>query len=365
MATRKEKDNHIYRRGRYYHGRVKKDGWWQTRSLGTDDIKIARAKYAKLVVQSLKEGPLDEKPAKPFEPLLDVLKAHIRATAADKDKKATAAQRQRNCLAHLERLLGNPRLNTLTREQLEAYIQTRLGEGAEGGTVRKEVAFLKAALTRAVDVGKRVPPTLARGVKAPKDRKRNRLLTKQEIARLREELGKATILDHFVVSLYMGFRKGELRQIRMEDVDFQAGTITIPETKNGDGKTVTMHRVVKEIMFRRRSDDPSHQPFHSPANLIRPFKRAARRARVQNVRWHDLRRAMASHMLMNGTDIATVQKQGGWKRPTTLLEVYAQVTSEHVKAQVERLDFEGGNGAGTDTTHPEALEPCDAEISGL
>ncbi len=357
----KETDRNIYKNGRYYHGRVKVDGWWKARSLGTDDIRMARKAYARLLAKALEGKPIDDTPEKAFDPLLDILRDYIAYVRRVKDEKAV--DRYRNALVHIERHLGNPRVNTLTREGIEGYIVARLGDAAKPGTVQKEVLFLKVALNRAMMNDKGVLPKLTKGHKVPGgDKSRDRLLSKAEIDRLRKELEKGTILDHFLVALYTGMRKGELREMQMRDVDFQVGTISVLKTKNNDPKTVTMHRVVKEIMFRRRSDDPHHRPFHSPVNLNRPFNRAVKRAGLHDVRWHDLRRAMASHMLMAGSDISTVMKQGGWKTPSVLLKVYAQVTSEHIKQQVGRLDFEGeteaANEAGRNLSDNSVLEPC-------
>ena len=344
----KDKDSNIYRNGKYYHVAVVADGVRYKRTSRSASIKDARALLARLTARANAGLPLDDKPAKPFDPLLDVLKAHIRRTEADKNKKVTAVERQRVSLAHIQKHLGNPRVDTLGRDKIEGYIKARFREGATGGTVQKEVGFLKAALNRALRDGKAIPPMLTQRHEVPgAHKKRNRLLTKAEIGRLREELAKGAILDHFLVALYTGLRKGELRGLEMRQVDFQAGTMNIPDTKTGNPKVVTMHRVVKEIMFQRRSDDPLAKPFHAPVNLLRTFKEAAARAGVYNVCWHDLRRAMASYMFMSGADLSTVMKQGGWKTSAVLLEVYAQVTTEHVKQQVGLLDFEGEPEAGT------------------
>lgn len=53
---------------------------------------------------------------------------------------------------------------------------------------------------------------------------------------------------------------------------------------------------------------------------------------------HTLRHAYASHLVMAGVDLPTVQKLLGHANITTTM-IYAHVAQDHVKAQVEKLRY--------------------------
>ncbi len=354
----RQTDRNIYKQGRYYHVTVTANGWRHKRSTRSTSIKDARVLLTKLTARANAGLPLDDEPEKAFEPLLDILRGFIGHTHYRKG--AEAANRYRNAFVHIERRLGNPRVNTLTKEQIDRYITARLGEAA-APSVQKEMTLLAAAFSWA---GKRVPGTPLKGCKVEGgDYARQRLLRQWEIDRLLQECAKSTILDHFLVALYTGMRKGELRRMAMRDIDFQTGSINIPKTKTGNPRVIHMHQAVKEILYRRRSDNQAHRPFHSPVNLNRPFNRAVKRAGLHDVRWHDLRRAMASYMFMTGSDLLSVMTQGGWKTASVVTRIYGQVTPEHVREQVGRLDF--GDRTGTSIEQIPTPERREIEVADL
>ena len=75
------------------------------------------------------------------------------------------------------------------------------------------------------------------------------------------------------------------------------------------------------------------------------LKGTARRAGLKGVCIHSLRHTFASHLVMAGVDLATVQKLMGYRDIKTTLR-YAHLAPDHLKSAVTRLDF-GTNLAQT------------------
>ena len=74
-----------------------------------------------------------------------------------------------------------------------------------------------------------------------------------------------------------------------------------------------------------------------PDNFIsRVFKPALHAASITDFRWHDLRHTFASRLVMDGTDLRTVQELMGHKTIAMTMK-YAHLSSGHKMDAVQRL----------------------------
>ena len=69
------------------------------------------------------------------------------------------------------------------------------------------------------------------------------------------------------------------------------------------------------------------------------WKRAMRRAEVENFRFHDLRHTWASWHVMAGTGLQELMELGGWKSYEMVLR-YAHLAPEHLSAAAARIERE-------------------------
>ncbi len=79
---------------------------------------------------------------------------------------------------------------------------------------------------------------------------------------------------------------------------------------------------------------PSGKPF-SKTNYH--FSRAVKLAGIPHVRFHDLRHTFASHLVMRGVDLRTVQELLGHKDLRMTIK-YAHLAPDHMRKAVEVLD---------------------------
>jgi len=138
-------------------------------------------------------------------------------------------------------------------------------------------------------------------------------------------------------------RRGELRALRWDAVDFSTGTIHLKRDKAGEGRWVTLSSVAREALLSVKREQKIMSPyvFCSPQgkflhNWEREWRPALQAAHVPNFRFHDCRHTFASRLAMTGVDLYTVQRAGGWKTQA-MVERYAHLSPDHVRAAVERL----------------------------
>lgn len=129
-----------------------------------------------------------------------------------------------------------------------------------------------------------------------------------------------------------GLRLRECLMLRVKDVDFSYHQILVRESKGGKNRSVDPETGV----IRRHHICPD--------TLHRTVKRAAREAGIYiPVSSHTLRHSFATHLLMGGCDIRTVQELLGHKEVSTTM-VYTHVMNKGGRGVKSPLDSGGGTG---------------------
>lgn len=240
------------------------------------------------------------------------------------------------------------RLRGITPQLIENYKKFRHEGGTKASTIDTELNTIKAALNRAVALGY-LPRNPCREVKRLKSpRKQVRFLSKEEIKKLLEP-GNGRMVPMVEVLLYTGLRRDELTHLTWHDVDLQRRIVAI-QAKDGwhpkdyEVRHIPMasrlHELLKELprngsdwIFANRDGKA-----HDGHILSRDFRKLAKLCGIKGASLHTLRHTFASHLVMNGTDIYTVQKLLGHSSIKTT-EIYAHLAPDFLKAAVERLSF--------------------------
>jgi integrase len=130
-----------------------------------------------------------------------------------------------------------------------------------------------------------------------------------------------------------------------ENIDFGNGIITIPQSKSGEVRYVSMNdrvvEILREMPNRFRSayvftSTNGQTPMNSRNFIQRIFLPHVRQAEIPNFRWHDLRHTFASRLVMEGTDLRTVQELMGHKTIAMTMK-YAHLSQGHKRDAVQRL----------------------------
>lgn len=166
------------------------------------------------------------------------------------------------------------------------------------------------------------------------------------------------LADMALFAFRCGWRRGELLGLTWEMVDRQGGEIRIPDSKNGEGRTLPLDGALVELIDRRWTAREYATPsgsalsvyvFHrrgKPINKTtfgKQWRKACKAAGVPGRLFHDLRRSAARNMVRGGAPQSVAMRVGGWK--TT-----AVFTRYDISDNRDKLDALEKAGAYADKT---------------
>ena len=94
----------------------------------------------------------------------------------------------------------------------------------------------------------------------------------------------------------------------------------------------------------------------SSKNFRKKFESTVQKAGVQDLRFHDLRHTFASHLVMNGVDIKTVQELLGHGTLTVTMR-YSHLAPDHRLRAIKTLDSALQTDTKTDTVENPKSNP--------
>lgn len=260
-------------------------------------------------------------------------------------------------LKHLPAKFAGQRIDKLTLRDFDRLYVALERQGVSPHQLHKLHTTVSSALSTAVRWGW-LTTHPAKGASLPQlpDRKATAPTAEQIAAILAEASKNLASTVWLRLAVTTGARRGELLAVRWSDVNFDTHQMRVDESLNEDrsvkrtktnrvryvqldDETVALLRRWKAAQGERAlavgvplARDPfvlSSAPDSSipwrPDGVTQRFSRICARAGVSGVRLHDLRHAMASHMLYQGVDMVTVSARLGHASPTTTARVYAHV----------------------------------------
>jgi integrase len=251
--------------------------------------------------------------------------------------------KERYTLSALEAEFGRVPIAELSAWRIERWKAKRRAVVAPA-TVNRELTLLKAIFTKAVawKMLDRTPTAEVRYL--PVNNARLRYLTPEEINRLlaatRADVA-VWLAPAMLLALHTGLRQGELLALRWRDVDRSVGLLAIETTKNNEKRRVPLNGVTRAVLdaLPRFGERVLSWPWGEPISrttLYAAFGRACAHAGISDFHWHDLRHTFASHLVMAGVDLRTVQELLGHKTLEMTVR-YSHLAPAHKAAAVEKL----------------------------
>ena len=231
----------------------------------------------------------------------------------------------------LKEKLGDRILATITPLTIKEYRDERLGT-VKGDTVRKELSLLGRILKLAQREWDIYLPrgNPADSVAMPaKGKGRDRRLKpgeEQLLLQAAREYG-GLIEDLIIVALETGARRGEIANLRWDSIDFKKRTAILWETKNSDDREVPFSTRAMEVIKRQ----PRHitgQVFPIRGDSItKAFTRVCKLAKLEDLRFHDLRHEATSRLFEKGFETMEVSAITGHK-DLAMLKRYTHLKAE-------------------------------------
>ena len=175
------------------------------------------------------------------------------------------------------------------------------------------------------------------------------------------------------LGLATGLRRGNLFNLRWEQVDWLARVVRVQRTKGGKPHEVPLNDTAMAALgqlYAADTDSPYVFPHltgkhagQAVQDVKDGFGRALKAAAITHFRWHDLRHTAASWMVMGGASLKAVQEFLGHKSLKMTLR-YAHLAPGYLAKEVSILDqFASGEresfgkppGAGEDGS-PQLIE---------
>lgn len=145
----------------------------------------------------------------------------------------------------------------------------------------------------------------------------------------------------------LGLRRGELLNLRLEDIDFKRNTVLIFNSKGQKDRILPLSGNLKLMLIRYINEyDPEHFLIegqkrgerYSETSLSNIFKKNLRVViKNHNFTLHSLRHSYATHLLDMGTDLRLIQELLGHKSSRTT-EIYTHVSMRNLKDVKNPLD---------------------------
>uniref|UniRef100_UPI004048CC5D tyrosine-type recombinase/integrase n=1 Tax=Limnohabitans sp. TaxID=1907725 RepID=UPI004048CC5D len=215
----------------------------------------------------------------------------------------------------------------LSVARIAAYRDERIKE-VSAGTVIRELAYLSAIINHARrEWGVNVPNPVQMVRKPQSPQARSRVLSDEEVSKLLQALEPTGRRSHWTkpavqLALATAMRRGELLSLRWVHIDLQGRTAFLPDTKNGDSRTVPLSSVAVQVL--------AELPRHISGVVIpvkyftleAAFKRGVRRSGLDEVRFHDLRRTAITRMAEKLPNVIELAAVSGHKSLMVLKRYY-------------------------------------------
>lgn len=169
--------------------------------------------------------------------------------------------------------------------------------------------------------------------------KRERILTREEEAKLLEQCDTARrkhLRPVVITALDTGMRRGEIITLIWSDLDFDNRQINIKafNTKTERARTIVMtERVFQHLMalYEASTKKPDERVFGIQRDVKKGWHKACEEAKIEGLRFHDLRHTFATRLIQAGVPAEFVSKLLGH----TNIETTSRYVNVHL--QVAKL----------------------------
>ena len=274
---------------------------------------------------------------------------------------------------HMVPAFGEVKMAKMSSIHARRMVAEMQRNGKSATTIRHASGILGAAMKCAMEAGLiKVNP--ADGLKLPRRPKSTfEVVDREQIPAFIEAAQKTLFPNELLLMLYTGLRAGEVRGLRWEDFDADAGTLHVErqlhavthkvrfgQPKDGEERTIQLAPEAVEVLKRQRirqaeqriaagadwqDDDISRDLIfrqrkgqaHSEVSIYWAARAAGAEIGIPGLRPHDLRHSYAVAALRSGADVKTVQHNLGHKNASITLDTYAAYTTDAGKEGARKL----------------------------
>lgn len=328
-------------------------------------VEKARTK-AKSIIGDIADGkdPAKDRDANKDKPTVATLcERYLEDYAKEHKKPSSLNSDQKNIDNHVIPLLGREFVASVTLADIDRFkravkdgktARNRKKEQQGGpkvtggkGVANRCIALLSKMFNLAERWGWRPDGSNpCRHVDRYPENRRERFLSDKELSVLAGELNKAEGENLYSVAairllIFTGARLGEILNLKWEQVDMQRAMLLLPDSKTGQ-KAVFLSAPALDVLANlpRMENNPfvicgDREGAHL-VNLQKPWRRVRKKAKLEDVRLHDLRHSFASVAASGGLSLPMIGKLLGHTQAATT-QRYAHLAADPLKAANEAI----------------------------
>jgi len=294
----------------------------------TFNLRTDAERWARATETSIDRGDLPHERSTTFLTLNDVLQRYLAEVVVH--KKSSSVETYIICAIGRSDI-ALIRLNKLRPHHLASYRDQRLAV-VTGSTVVRELSIINQALQLAInewDADLKTNPMAK--VKSPswnKPRERRLKIGEQDLLIKECSISKNVWLKPVVLlALETAMRRGEILNLKWENINLSQQTCYLPMTKNGSSRNVPLSSEAINLL-RSLPHDISGNVFPLTAAALRGlWNRACRRAGITDLHFHDLRHEATSRFFEKGLNVMEVATITGHK-DLRMLQRYTHLRAE-------------------------------------
>lgn len=169
---------------------------------------------------------------------------------------------------------------------------------------------------------------------------RTRFLTAEELQKL-ISVANPFLKLIILLAVNTGMRRGEMMGLKWTQVNWENKTIYLTKTKGNKRREIPMNGTAEWVLQQLKRGNSEwvfcKDSGEKYGNWRKAFQNAVKKAGLKDFRFHDLRHTFASHLVMNGKDLYTVQQLLG-HATATMTQRYAHLSMEHKREAVNGLN---------------------------
>lgn len=246
----------------------------------------------------------------------------------------------------------------VTTDTINRYVEQRQADGAENGTINRELALLRRAFNLAYRSTPRKVHHVPNFPHLKENDPRQGFVNDVQYGQLCQHCNEPWLRALLAVAYTFGFRKGELLSLRVKQVNLMEHTITLDPgtTKNKDGKIVAMTDEVytllqecvrgkesEDYVFTRENGTPivdmrdAWYETCERAGLGRFVTGTDGKPKWKGLILHDLRRSAVRNMVRRGVPQAVAMRISG-HRTLAVFNRYNIVSEADLKDAARRIE---------------------------
>jgi len=269
--------------------------------------------------------------------LSEFFKTFIRIKA--EEVSPATVEKYRQAVERFISVVGDKELSDYTFLDVEKFKLMEKEKGVKNATINIWLRHIKAVFNYALTTGEIQNPLIIKQFR--------------EIERPVREIPKSTITkllntadekyrDLLVVAFNTGMRRGEIFSLRVENIDFEKGLITLmpQQTKVKRVRIIPVPDTALEVLKKYSEGKRKNQrvfDFLKNENVITyKFQKLKKKTGIKNIRFHDIRHTFALYLIKEGFDISEVQQILGHATIITTKK-YLRFREEYLRAKLKTI----------------------------